>query len=201
MKAPSSKLQAPGKLQDPRSKSQTDQFGAWRLGIWSLFVVWILVFGAWSFRLPAQTAAPDTAVTLPVTLTVTFPAPLQTNIFVTNVFVTNVSETTNYFVTVTNVYVTNITNVVSTRLVVDMTNNVIAWPGPGRDLYREITIPTVFTMGAVPPGAAFVLQLRNLAKFPITWPASLQVIGVLPTNEVRSAVVFVETHGEIWVSR
>jgi len=152
-------------------------------------------------RSHAQTAAPDTAVTLPVTLTVTFPAPLQTNIFVTNVFVTNLTETTNYFVTVTNVYVTNITNVVSTRLVVDMTNNVISYPGPGRDLYREITIPTVFTMGAIPPGAAFVLQLRNLAKFPITWPAGLQVIGALPTNEVRSAVVFVETHGEIWVSR
>jgi len=109
---------------------------------------------------------------------------------------------TNYFVTVTNTYVTIITNVVvSTRLVVDMTNNVIAWPGAGRDLYREITIPTAFTLGAIPAGSVFVLQMRNLAGFPITWPAGLQVIGVLPTNEVRSAVVFAEVHGEVWVSR
>jgi len=178
-------------------RQQRQQRGRGEFNYFLLCSLCFLLFNSWA---RAQTAGPDTAVTLPVTLTVTFPAPLQTNLFVTNVFVTNVTET-NYFVTVTNVYVTNITNVVSTRPVVDMTNNVIAWPGPGRDLYREITIPTVFTMGAIPPGAAFVLQLRNLAKFPITWPTGLQVIGILPTNEVRSAVVFVETHGEIWVSR
>jgi len=154
---------------------------------------------ALALPLAAQTPLP---VTLPVTLSVSFPAPPQTNLFVTYVTnVTYVTMTTNTFVTVTNNYLTNITNVVSARPVVDMTNNVIAWPGAGRDLYREITIPTVFTLGAIPPGAVFVLQIRNLAGFAITWPAGLQVIGALPTNEVRSAVVFAETHGEIWVSR
>jgi len=153
-----------------------------------LILILISVFQCFSVSAFAQTPLP---VTLPVTLSVTFPAPPQTNLYVTN-----------YFVTVTNTYVTIITNVVvSTRLVVDMTNNVIAWPGAGRDLYREITIPTAFTLGAIPPGSVFVLQMRNLAGFPITWPAGLQVIGALPTNEVRSAVVFAETHGEVWVSR
>jgi hypothetical protein len=151
---------------------------------------------------PLARAQTPTPVTLPVTLSVTFPAPLQTNFFVTNLYVTNViNNVTNYFVTVTNNYLTIITNVVSARPVVDMTNNVIAWPGAGRDLYREITIPTAFTLGAIPAGSVFVLQIRNLAGFPITWPAGLQVIGALPTNEVRSAVVFAEVHGEVWVSR
>jgi hypothetical protein len=159
-----------------------------------------LLFNCFGLPARAQTPLP---VTLPVTLSVSFPAPPQTNLFVTNVYVTNVvTYVTNNFVTVTNTYVTIITNVVvSTRLVVDMTNNVIAWPGAGRDLYREITIPTAFTLGAIPAGSVFVLQLRNLTGFPITWPAGLQVIGVLPTNEVRSAVVFAEVHGEVWVSR
>lgn len=127
---------------------------------------------------------------VPVTFYVAMPAPVQTNILVTIV-------TNNFYTTQTTV----ITNVIGPRVLADMTNNVLASPPPRTDLFKDITGPTAFTLGAFPPGSLFVLHLRNLSSFPITWPAGIWLLDALPTNEVRSALVFSEVRGEVWVGR
>jgi len=145
---------------------------------------------ALALPLHAQQAA------VPVTFYVTMP--VQTNGATTIV--------TNVYVTVTNVFYTTqttvITNVVGDRLSANMTNNVLASPPPRTDLIKDITGPTTFTLGAFPPGSLFTLTIRNPSSFPITWPAAgLFPLGPMPTNEVRSAVIFAEVRGEVWVSR
>lgn len=87
------------------------------------------------------------------------------------------------------------------RILVDMTNNVLSTPAPRTDLFKSITGPTAFTMGTFSPGSVFVLLIRNPNRFPLIWPAGLWSLNSLPTNEVRSSVVFEEVRGEIWVSQ
>jgi hypothetical protein len=148
-----------------------------------------------SAPLSAPLSAQPPPAAVPLQLYFAMPLPLQTNItYVTNnyyaTFITNITQVTQV-----------ITNIAGARLLVDMTNNVLASPPPRTDLFKDITGPTTFTLGAFPPGSLFVLHLRNPSSFPITWPAGIWPLGSLPTNEVRSAVVFEEVKGEIWVSR
>jgi len=153
---------------------------------------------AWALLISAHVltnvaTAQQTAV--PVTFYVTMP--VQTNGATTII--------TNVYVTVTNVFYTTqttvITNVVGDRLSADMTNNVLASPPPRTDLIKDITGPTTFTLGAFPPGSLFTLTIRNPSSFPITWPPGIWPLSTLPTNELRSAVIFAEVRGEVWVSR